>query len=294
MSARMVRIKKEVRALSGPWCAVVIAGALPVIMPHSYTAVAAMPAALAEALSFMSFFFGVPLLATLSLGDEFRYRTLSLWLAQPSSRLQLWGEKMSVMCPAVLSAALVSGIVMFSFTWPHTRLIHKIAAAAYVIVTMASATLWTLTTKSTLGGLALDAGILFLGALVSGGVEAPFNSSPLLDGSSAETITVILVFGICFAALTLWLGARKLARFQATGGSSGEDLLMAGPSVMPDSSLTSRRARPTIPARGSRKGTSRGLCRINSGSAYWPPSQPLPNQRSNRQRRYGCGVSRLG
>src|SRR5215472_811816 len=158
MNARMVRIKKEARALFGPWCAV-------------------MPAGLAESLSFLSFFFGVPLLATLSLGNEFRYRTLSLWFAQPSSRLQLWGEKMGVMCPAVLSAALVSGIVMFSFTWPHTRLAYKIAAAVYVIVTMASATLCTLTTKSTLGSLALDAGILFLGALFSGGVEAPFRSS---------------------------------------------------------------------------------------------------------------------
>src|SRR6516165_2907916 len=83
MSARMVRIKKEMRALFGPWCAVVIAGALPVIMPHSYTAVRVMPAGLAESLSFLSFFFGVPLLATLSLGDEFRYGTLSLWLARP-------------------------------------------------------------------------------------------------------------------------------------------------------------------------------------------------------------------
>jgi len=245
MSARMVRIKKEMRALFGPWCAVVIAGALPVIMPHSYTAVGVMPAGLAESLSFLSFFFGVPLLATLSLGDEFRYGTLSLWLAQPSSRLQLWGEKMSVMCPAALSAALVSGVVMFSFTWPHTRLAYKIAAAAYVIVTMASATLWTLTTKSTLGSLALDAGILFLGALFSRGVEAPFRSSPLLDGSPAGTITVILAFGICFAALTLWLGARKLARFQATGGSSGEDLLMAGPSVMPEVLAGWFRSRPS-------------------------------------------------
>jgi len=93
MSARMVRIKKEMRALFGPWCAVVIAGALPVIMPHSYTAVGVMPAGLAESLSFLSFFFGVPLLATLSLGDEFRYGTLSLWLAQPSSRLQLLGRE---------------------------------------------------------------------------------------------------------------------------------------------------------------------------------------------------------
>jgi polyhydroxybutyrate depolymerase len=43
----------------------------------------------------------------------------------------------------------------------------------------------------------------------------------------------------------LWLGARKLARFQVTGGMAGDDLLMAGPSVMPEALAGWFRSRPT-------------------------------------------------
>ena len=100
-----------------------------------------------------SFFLGIPLLAALSLGNEFHHRSLSLWLTQPLSRTQLGAEKMSVMFPAVLSAGLVSGIVMFTVTWPNMRLTYKVAAVVYVLVSAASATFLTLATRSTLGGL---------------------------------------------------------------------------------------------------------------------------------------------
>jgi hypothetical protein len=232
----MVRIEKEARALFWPWCAVVIAGALPVIVPHDY----------AEPFSFLSFFLGVPLLATLSLGNEFQHRTFSLWLTQPFSRMQLWAEKMSVMCPAVLSAGLVSGIVMFSVTWPHMRLTYKFAALVYVIVTVASATLWTLTAKSTVGALALVVGMLFVGSLFSGGVDPERRGDGLNAlSSSATTITVILALGISIAALMLWLGARKVVRFQVAGGSADGDLLVTGPVLMPEALAERLRCRPS-------------------------------------------------
>jgi hypothetical protein len=236
MTARMTRMKKEVRALMWPWCAVVITGALPMVLPHEY----------AEPFSFLGFFLGVPLLATLSLGNEFQHRTLSLWLTQPLSRMQLWREKMSVMCPAVLSAGLVSGFVMFSFTWPHMRLTYKVAAIVFVIVTVASATLWTLTTKSTLGGLALVVSMLFVGSLFSGGVDPSHGGEELRAVSApVATITVILAFGISFAALMLWLGARKVVRFQLAGGNADGDLLTSGPSLMPEALAARLRCRPS-------------------------------------------------
>ena len=37
MNASTVRLKKEARALFWPWCAVTVAGALPVILLNSYT-----------------------------------------------------------------------------------------------------------------------------------------------------------------------------------------------------------------------------------------------------------------
>jgi len=235
-SARMLRIKKEVRALFWPWCAVVIAGLSPLVLPHSY----------AESISFLSFFIGVPLLATLSLGNEFQHGTLSLWLTQPFSRMQLWGEKVSVMVPAVLSAGLVSGIVMFSVTWPHMRLTYKAAALAYVLVAIASATFWTLAARSTIAALLLISFLLFFGSLFSGGIgDEPRAGHGLTASlSPAATIIVISTFGFCFAALMLWLSARKLARFQATGGSTDSDLLMTGPTLMPEAVAAWFRCRP--------------------------------------------------
>jgi hypothetical protein len=43
----------------------------------------------------------------------------------------------------------------------------------------------------------------------------------------------------------LWLGRRALARFQVTGGMAGDDLLMAGPDVMPEGLAGWLRCHPT-------------------------------------------------
>jgi len=231
MNARMVRLQKEARALFWPWSAVVIAGASPLVVPHAY----------AESLSFLSFFFGIPLLATLSLGNEFYHRTFSLWLTQPVSRMQLWGEKMTVMLAAVLSAGLVSGVVMFTVTWPPMRLPYKVAAVVYVLVSAVSGTFLTLATRSTLGCLFLISFMLSVGSLFSGGTE----DSPHNGISAKAAIGILSTFGLCFSALMLWLGVRKLVRFQVRGATSGEDLLVSGPAIMPESFAEWFRCRPT-------------------------------------------------
>ena len=241
-SARSVRLKKEVRAMFWPWCAVVIAGALPVLLPHSLAKTEPW-----STINVLSFFLGVPLLATLSLGNEFHDRTLSLWLTQPSSRRQLWIEKTSVMFVAVLSAGLVSGIGLFFVLLPQLSLTFKMLAAAYVIITAAFATFWTLTARSTIGGFVLIIGILYLFYLFIGHVIDPLHRGQAFAAFSSipATITAISVFTVSISGVMLWLGARKLARFEATGGSSGEDLLMAGPSVMPQALAGWFRCRPS-------------------------------------------------
>src|SRR5216683_851660 len=234
MISRLVRIKKETRALFWPWCAVMIAGALPIFFPHS------SPAA---KFNFLSFFFGIPVLATLSFGNEFYYRTFSLWLTQPVSRMQLWADKMIVMCAAVLSAGTVSGVGMFFFALPKMHLTYnKAAAVAFVIITMASATFWTLAARSAVGGFLIIGFIwwalyMFIGNIETGKLEA----LPL----ASATATAIFAFAICFALLMLWLGSRKFARLQVTGGTSGEDLMVAGPSVMPEALADWFRPRPS-------------------------------------------------
>ena len=236
---RAIRLKKEARALFWPWCAIMIAGVLPALFPHSPSA---------AKVAVLGFFFGIPLLATLSLGNEFYHRTFSLWLSQPAGRMQLWGEKMSVMWAAVLSAGAVTMAGMFFFALPEMNLTYnKAAAIAYVLVTIASATYWTLAARSTAGGFILIGCIFWMFYMFLGEVQ----NLPQRDGvfytappPIAATIAIFL-FAICFSALMLWLGARRLLRFQVTGGSSGEDLLTAGPSLMPEALAEWFRSRPS-------------------------------------------------
>ena len=232
MEPRIVRIKKEARALFWPWCAVTGMGALPFLLPHSSTA---------AKLNLLSFFFGLPLLATLSLGNEFYHRTFSLWLSQPVSRIQLWSEKTGVMSAAVLSAGVVSGFAMFLVALPNEELSFKKAAAvAYVLITVASATFWTLAARSTLGGFVLIEGVWWIFYAFVRKAE-----SGELRGVPSPTAAVTAAVCVAFAALMLWLGARKLTLFQVPGGSSGEDLLMVGPSLMPETLAEWFRCRPS-------------------------------------------------
>ena len=232
MSARLIRIKKEARALFSPWCATVIAGALPFVVHYPF----------AQDLNVLSFFLGIPLLATLSLGMEFQHRTLSLWLAQPATRMQLWGEKVGVMCAAVISAALVAGTGMFLLVFPELNLIFKVAAAAYVLITIASAIFWTLAVRSTIGGFIVMSCILWVFYLFVALTHAGEGVKAVV--SPTATIAAISSFSICFAGLMFWLGARKLAQYQVTGGSGGEDLMMAGPTVVPEAVAEWFRCRP--------------------------------------------------
>src|SRR5438093_4796117 len=114
MSAKVIRLKKEVRALLWPWCVVVTAAVLPVILPHNF-GLDATRSNLAEGISFLGFVIGIPLLAVLALGNEFQYRTLSLWLSQPCGRMQLWGEKLIVSSAAVALATVAYALGSLSF-----------------------------------------------------------------------------------------------------------------------------------------------------------------------------------
>jgi len=109
---------KEARSLFLPWCAVSIVGVLPWLLSDfsfaEHGVAYPLPYRIAYALyrlspqiSSVCFFMGIPLLATLSLGNEFQHRTLSLLLSQPVDRMKIWGEKFIVTMIAVVSAALV-------------------------------------------------------------------------------------------------------------------------------------------------------------------------------------------
>src|SRR5579862_815646 len=233
MNAKTTRLLKEARPLFWPWFALIIAGALPLVhAPQSVDLIVA------------GMLLGFSLLAALPFGNEFQNRTLALLLAQPVDRMEIWSEKLGVMAVATLSAALV-----LILGWRVSALQvdpHDAAfLAAWIIATTASATYWTLLARSTLGGLALNVAV---NGLV---VEMPwlvfYHERALTIPLSPSTITISAVTFMlfCYAGVMLWLGAQKLARFQAIGGMAGDDLLMAGPSVMPEAFARWFRSRPT-------------------------------------------------
>ena len=230
MSIRTPRLMKEARALFRPWCGVMILSALPLFrisqtLSESSVALCSL---------------GIAMLATLSLGYEFQHRTLSLLLSQPVGRMVIWGEKMSVASVAVLSAALV-----FYYGWrsafqqdPKLWLV----AGIYLISTVPSATFWTLFARSTIGGFLLNGIFPYILILVHW--KEIFGPNPSqVPSITALWITAFAAF--CYAGVMLWLGGRKLARFQVAGGMAGDNLLMAGSSVMPEALAGLFRCRPT-------------------------------------------------
>jgi ABC-type transport system involved in multi-copper enzyme maturation permease subunit len=238
MTAKTTRIFKEARSLFWPWCAVTVAGAL-LLVERSHSALMGggvlWGVHLIEPFSFLGFVLGIPLLATLSLGNEFQHRTLPLLLSQPVDRMEIWGEKMSVTIVAVLSAALVfcysgwSGLQEDPELW--------FVGGALIIPLVASAMFWTLFARSTMGGLALN-GVNSIIPLIW------FTRRDWIPETTTARSVAAFAF-LCYAGVMLWLGRRALARFEVTGGMAGDDLLMAGPDVMPGAMAGWLRCRPT-------------------------------------------------
>ena len=234
MTAKTTRILKEARLLFWPWCAVTAAGVLPLIPPlHAVAWISAF-----------GFYLGIPLLATLPLGNEFQHRTLSLLLSQPVDRMEIWGEKMRVTVVAVLPAVLIFSIAgRLAPIRPSPE--YLLLVEAWTIALIASATFWTLFARSTMGGVVLNiAGIFFIMIALNlaqwlGGREY------LLPAKTTVVLTVAFISFLCYAGVMLWLGRRALARFQVTGGLASDDLLMAGPDVMPGALGGWLRCRPT-------------------------------------------------
>jgi ABC-type transport system involved in multi-copper enzyme maturation permease subunit len=239
MTAKTTRILKEARSLFWPWCAVIIAGALPLLEQSQSVLMEGAPLwgvpHLIEPVSFLGFILGIPLLATLSLGNEFQHRTLLLLLSQPVDRTEIWGEKMSVTIVAVVSAALV-----FCYGWRSALQQDPelwVVGGAFIIAMVASATFWTLFARSTIGGLALNGVNSFIP--LAWHVRRDWIPEAVTARSAAA-----FAF-LSYMGVMLWLGRRTLARFQVTGGMAGDDLLMAGSSVMPEALARLFRCRPT-------------------------------------------------
>jgi hypothetical protein len=106
---------------------------------------------------------------------------------------------------------------------------------AWIVAITASAPFWTLFTRSTVGGVVLNIGVQsFIGFTVPwANLAAWLRARGYLSPGNPFVVSAVTFVFLCYAGVMLWLGWRLLARFQATGGMAGDDLLTAGPDVMP-------------------------------------------------------------
>src|SRR5258706_3708658 len=182
MNPGAIRLQKEARALFWPWCIVMTAG---VLTPVPY-----LSHPLREALGFLGLFFGIPLLATLPFGNEFQYGTFTLLLSQPARRVEILREKLMVTAVAVVSTAAV-----FFYSWVSEG--QWVLAGLYLVAATASAPLWTLSSRSTMGGLALSA----IPVVLSHGIAVGLGVN-VWEDLPAKTITVLFILALGYAGLT--------------------------------------------------------------------------------------------
>ena len=236
MNAKTTRILKEARPLFWPWCAVILTALLPL----------ADPPQLMNLIWVIGILLGIPLLVALPLGNEFQHRTLSLLLSQPVERMEIWGEKLIVTVVAVLTAFLCFYLTLRATGLGQSWEVWAFGGAWIVAIT-ASATFWTLFARSTVGGVVLNIGVqCFVAFTVSrANLAAWLRARGYLSPLNPIAVSGVVFAFLCYAGGMLWLGGRMLARFQATGGMGSDDLLMAGPDVIPGALGGWLRCRPT-------------------------------------------------
>jgi hypothetical protein len=221
------RILKEARPLAWPWCVVMAAGLFLLFRPPSAIAWAGL-IGLA----------GIPVLATLAFGEEFEHGTFSLQLSQPIDRMEIWNEKMTGSLLFILPAVLVYGIALC--LPPFRANLQGLGFyAAWIVASLASASFWTLITRSLVGGVVLNIVVTSLISYTVNMASWLHHPAPNMPPNATLATTFCLLI---YAAWTLWLGRRALARFQAVGSAAGDDLLTA---VTPQTLAGWLRPRPT-------------------------------------------------
>jgi hypothetical protein len=160
----------------------------------------------------IGFVVGTPLIAGCSFGSEFQHRTLALLLSQPLDRTRLWFEKWLTL---VAVAAVVGGLQLAVL---RDRPFGPGSAptALFVLAMVCSAPLWTLVTRSTIGGTTFSGGALMTLELAVGfarhwlgietGQRVVFADTPILNA-----------LRLAYAAVTFAAGLWVFTRFETTG-----------------------------------------------------------------------------
>ncbi len=174
------------------------------------------------AVAVFALFGSIGLLASLPFGVEFQHRTFPALLSQPIDRAKLWREKLSKLSLLLGTIAIAGLTSHFSSNgrWNGELLVPT----AIALASCGSACYWTLTARSIVGGMALNAATQFLGAL---GVNL-FVECIAENFSSSAFVAGFIGFEILYASIFLWLGWRKFERLEIREETPGESTALAG------------------------------------------------------------------
>jgi len=237
MTPRSIQLYKEVRQLFWAWACLVLGGFLSLLhIPrddYSWS-----PVDLLNWILPFGCFLAIPLLAALPLGNEFQHRTITLLLAQPVDRREIWLRKTMVTLVAVLPLAT---LYLFGFGRIQEFDMDFWMAAVWIVAATAGSVAGTLVARSAIGGLALSSsffGVLFV-------AWSKLAESQRHHGNISSAFlwaTGIVVVG--YAVSIMLLGRRMFLRFQIAEGPHGEIGLATATRFVPQFAIDWLRSRP--------------------------------------------------
>jgi len=182
------------------------------------------------------------LIPALIFGVEFQSGTLPLLLSQPIERSRIWKEKLLVGLAALCVIGGFLGLVHellklpagINFTtavidalWPGHEIIAErrteldnggywLLGMTFMLATLCSAGLWTLTAGSTIGGAVLSLASQFLPILALVAILERF------EVAEPTQMRIIEAAALLYSGIFYWLGYRKFKRFELRQGTASE------------------------------------------------------------------------
>lgn len=250
MNVRSINLVKEARLLLSAWVVVMLAGVLSLV-PVNSTVGGLNVHGMLESLVPFGAMFGIPLLATLAFGSEFQYRTMSMLLAQPRDRREIWRAKMAVSIAAVATTAVVYAFALHALRGKRPE--EWLSVIAIAVVTLAAAPFFTFVARSMIGGLALNLSGFFVVTLTLDYLGYLAQTSPhngygaydrhLRDLPGWFLVAAVLVYA-GYAVVMAWLGHRSLLRLQAVEGMQAGEAVLPGARLFPQFVANWFRCRP--------------------------------------------------
>jgi hypothetical protein len=235
----------------------------------------------------------VVVMAGMAFGSEFQCRTITLWLSQGVTRMQLWKEKMLALAIAVITSGIAGGLCLLAGHWLAGSLLGREwrpmsdpfredflwaigGSGLFFASTVCSVCFWTLLGRSALGGIVFSLGSQFvlLAAIL-------FSMDKLFGDNNEVKAGAVAIAGLAYATVFFWLGRRSFNRFESRDSVSWDGGLRMESLGMFRISATFLRCAPTAPLWNLiRKeiGLSRPLyviaalfviCWLVSVGAYW-------------------------